>query len=40
MKKPRRSVVWKARKYCRWIRSYMKRVRDIERELGGRLEVC
>ena len=28
------------KKYCRWFRRYMKRVRAIEREIGGELQAC
>ena len=26
---------WKVRKYCRWLRLYMKRVKIVERQIGG-----
>jgi len=28
------------KKYYRWLRLYLKRVRDIEREIGGELQAC
>jgi hypothetical protein len=31
---------WKLRKYSRWVRLYMKRVRSVEREMGGPIESC
>ncbi len=28
------------KKYCRWLRLYTKRVRIVEREIGGELAPC
>jgi hypothetical protein len=36
----KRHVRWSMRKYYRWLRLYMKKVRMTEREIGGELQAC
>ena len=43
MKKQQRvikKIKWSMTKYYRWFRSYVKRIRQVERELGGELTAC
>lgn len=39
-KKFMKSLDWKFRKYSRFVRMYLKRVRAVEREMGGEIESC
>jgi len=39
-KKKRKNLAFGVRKYYRWMRLYLRRVRAIEQELGGMLEAC
>ncbi len=36
----KRKCLWNIRKYQRWLRIYMKRVRLTEAEIGGELQAC
>ena len=38
--KLQRKCFWQIRKYHRWLRIYLKRVRATEVEIGGELQAC
>lgn len=39
-KRAKRSFGYQLKKYCRWLRVYMRRVKALEHELGGELHAC
>lgn len=36
----KKSWLWPVKKYCRWYRLYRRRVKAVEREIGGEIMPC
>ena len=39
-KAKQKSLRFKVKLYHRWLRLYMRRIRQVEREIGGALDAC